>query len=491
VRQPRALSFAAIIPLVLCGGCPPIPEPPVCTEIDLSFLDGLTSGTEKWIDYAPNHYEPLVVEPTEAQIQANLEQLYQEGYRGIVTYTAAGTAGSIPRLARQVGFTVVGVGIWDIVGTQEIQTAISLKDDVDFYSVGNEGIYAARYTKEQLSSAIQTVRGGTCRAVTTSEPWTIWRDNADLIGMVDFVAANIYGWWDGAHDPQQAVDLLVQSYGELTPLVGNKTTVIRETGFPTAGHPDASIAKQRCYFQLLGETTVPFVYFEAYDQPWKHEFDGGNDVGPHWGIHDNEGNIKQNQAPVATGQSLSTAADTPVVVTIAATDPEGDDLTYSVVSGPSNGTLTGTAPNLTYTPGAGFSGQDAFTFRASDCELESNVATVTIAVEADATPSIEFTFVPAQGSFDNLHGITHNVDRLACKVVVYINVDGGWWVKPTFAAPLTPIQADGTWSCDITTGGHDEDATQIRAYVVSADYTPAGNSLPPEADTIASVSATR
>ena len=87
--------------------------------------------------------------------------------------------------------------------------------------------------------------------------------------------------------------------------------------------------------------------------------------------------------------------------------------------------------------------------------------------------------------------MTRNVDRVAYRVVVYINVDGGWWVKPSFAAPLTPIQADRSWSCDITTGGHDEDATEIRAYVVSADYAPPGNSLPAAADTIASASATR
>ena len=44
------------------------------------------------------------------------------------------------------------------------------------------------------------------------------------------------------------------------------------------------------------------------------------------------------------------------------TDVDGDDLTFTVTSGPSNGTYDGT----TYTPDANFNGNDSFTFTASD-----------------------------------------------------------------------------------------------------------------------------
>jgi len=57
-------------------------------------------------------------------------------------------------------------------------------------------------------------------------------------------------------------------------------------------------------------------------------------------------------------------------------------------------------------------------------------------------------------------------------VAVYINVSGGWWTKPYFAQPLTSIAPDGTWSCDITTGGNDSSATEIAAYLVPAGYNP-------------------
>lgn len=65
----------------------------------------------------------------------------------------------------------------------------------------------------------------------------------------------------------------------------------------------------------------------------------------------------------------------------ACTDPEGDALTYRIVSPPAKGSLTG-APDgsATYTPAPGASGTDSFTYAAHDGTSESNVATVTIAL---------------------------------------------------------------------------------------------------------------
>ena len=53
---------------------------------------------------------------------------------------------------------------------------------------------------------------------------------------------------------------------------------------------------------------------------------------------------------------------------------------FTVVSQPKNGALSGTAPNLTYSPKANYSGSDSFTFKTSDGEIDSNTATVTISV---------------------------------------------------------------------------------------------------------------
>ncbi len=87
-----------------------------------------------------------------------------------------------------------------------------------------------------------------------------------------------------------------------------------------------------------------------------------------------------NTAPTATPQSVSTAEDTPLAITLTGTDPESDPLTFAVVTQPGNGTLSGVAPNLTYTPNANYNGADSFTFTASDATLTSAAATVSITV---------------------------------------------------------------------------------------------------------------
>src|SRR4029077_11274271 len=87
-----------------------------------------------------------------------------------------------------------------------------------------------------------------------------------------------------------------------------------------------------------------------------------------------------NHAPVATAQSVTTLEDTAKAITLSATDLDNDPLTYSVVVAPAHGTLSGTAPNLTYTPAALYSGSDSFTFKANDGIVDSNIATVSITV---------------------------------------------------------------------------------------------------------------
>ncbi len=97
--------------------------------------------------------------------------------------------------------------------------------------------------------------------------------------------------------------------------------------------------------------------------------------------------------------------------------------------------------------------------------------------------TIEFTYVPPYGSFDNLQGRVGCAIPADYQVAVYIYVSG-WWTKPYWAQPLTPIRSDGTWTTDITTGGTDQLATRIAAFLVPNGYNPplmsGGQTLPTE-----------
>ncbi|TLN18080.1 tandem-95 repeat protein, partial [bacterium] len=88
-----------------------------------------------------------------------------------------------------------------------------------------------------------------------------------------------------------------------------------------------------------------------------------------------------NDAPVATAQSVTTAEDTAKAITLAGTDVDsGTTLTYAIVAQPAHGTLTGTAPSVTYTPAANYNGADSFTFKVNDGAADSTAATVSITV---------------------------------------------------------------------------------------------------------------
>ena len=96
-----------------------------------------------------------------------------------------------------------------------------------------------------------------------------------------------------------------------------------------------------------------------------------------------------NDAPVAVNNAYTTNEDTPLTMALANsvlvndTDIEGNPLTAVLDAGPANGTLTLNANGtFTYTPAANYNGSDTFTYHANDGTVNSNIATVTITINA-------------------------------------------------------------------------------------------------------------
>ena len=84
-----------------------------------------------------------------------------------------------------------------------------------------------------------------------------------------------------------------------------------------------------------------------------------------------------NQNPVLNTRGWITTINTPVAITITATDPDGDPLEFSFLRQPYTGTLSGTLPNLVYTPKPGHSGGDSFVVKVTDPHggfMSSNIA---------------------------------------------------------------------------------------------------------------------
>jgi hypothetical protein len=91
-----------------------------------------------------------------------------------------------------------------------------------------------------------------------------------------------------------------------------------------------------------------------------------------------------NRAPLALPASFNVAG--PVAITLTAYDPDGDPLTYKYSSSGAFGTLTGTAPNFTYTPPATGNGTFILGYNANDGSATSAPAYCFIAFNAPGNP---------------------------------------------------------------------------------------------------------
>lgn len=143
--------------------------------------------------------------------------------------------------------------------------------------------------------------------------------------------------------------------------------------------------------------------------------------------------IPSNDAPVADDQSLTTEINTPVSITLTGSDADGDTLSYDIDSVPANGSLSGTAPNLTYTPAVDYIGSDSFTFVVNDGTVDSAPATVTIEVTDVATAML----IHADSMIFSLSSAGRNWK--ANVLITVVDQDG---------EPVSGATVSGTWSAD-------------------------------------------
>ncbi|MDX2470680.1 MAG: D-alanyl-D-alanine carboxypeptidase [SAR324 cluster bacterium] len=87
-----------------------------------------------------------------------------------------------------------------------------------------------------------------------------------------------------------------------------------------------------------------------------------------------------NDSPKAISQKLLVSKNAKEAITLTAVDPDGDYLNYEIVQQPSNGTIAGAAPFVTYTPNLDFTGVDRFIFRSDDALSEGETATIELQV---------------------------------------------------------------------------------------------------------------
>ncbi|MBT6581263.1 MAG: tandem-95 repeat protein, partial [Bacteroidetes Order II. Incertae sedis bacterium] len=173
-----------------------------------------------------------------------------------------------------------------------------------------------------------------------------------------------------------------------------------------------------------------------------------------------------NDAPVAVAQSIAVAEDTPGAATLAGSDVDGDALTFSIASQPSNGTVSLVGTTATYTPGANYSGADSFTFVANDGTVDSDPATVTVTVSGvnDAPVATDLTGSGAEDTMISVVLIATDSEGDPVTYALVSDASNGSVVVTGAQAVYTP-EANYNGTDSFTYSASDQNATSAPATV--------------------------
>ncbi len=159
-----------------------------------------------------------------------------------------------------------------------------------------------------------------------------------------------------------------------------------------------------------------------------------------------------NRAPVAVDDTRTTPAGTPLQIAVLGndSDPDGDPLTVTASTQPANGSVSCTATACTYTPRAGFTGSDAFTYTVSDGKGGTATATVTVTV-TDAGANQPPVFSPVATNTAQVVPVGSTPSPLVATdpeagIVTYVVTGGA-------LPPGVTLNPDGTFSGTATVPG--------------------------------------
>lgn len=155
----------------------------------------------------------------------------------------------------------------------------------------------------------------------------------------------------------------------------------------------------------------------------------------------------KGQSPTISDLSTSTNYNTAVTFTLSASDPENDNLYYSIDKQPSNGTfgLGVNAPTFTYQPNQGFVGLDTLTVVVSDLMNSDTAQVIVNVLDTRSTVSIAFASVL---SIDENSGsyFQFTIQRVGGDMSSALGVQCEFYGTATFGADYSPASASGITS---------------------------------------------
>lgn len=272
--------------------------------LDRALLD--PSAKLDCISYAPyrtgqDPMTPGLVIDRE-QIKADMAQL--AGISNCIrTYSTGNGLDQLPKIAVGFGLKVL-LGIW--IGTsprentRQIETAINLvkqyPQTVSALVVGSEVLLRREMAAAALAGIIRSVKARVEVPVTYADVWEYWLRNRDVAASVDFITIHVLPYWEDVPIAAgSAVAHVDNVRREIASAFPGKEILIGEAGWPGVGRMRAGALPSRINqarfvsgILALGKAQdFRISVVEAYDQPWKRQFEGT--VGANWGLIDAPG----------------------------------------------------------------------------------------------------------------------------------------------------------------------------------------------------------
>jgi len=192
-----------------------------------------------------------------------------------------------------------------------------------------------------------------------------------------------FGLTDDNTEPPVVTNTAPTANAQNVAVVQNGTIAITLSGYDSDGDTLTYSVNTPAHGQLSGVaphlTYTPSTDYTGTDN-FTFSVSDGQELSSSVNIAINiEAQLPANTPPVASAQSVSVIKNSQKEIVLSATDSDGDNLSYNVQN-PTYGTLSGSAPDLVYTPIVGYSGSDNFSFSVNDGSVDSEVVTVSLNV---------------------------------------------------------------------------------------------------------------
>ena len=350
---------------------------------------------------------------TDAQIADQL-RIIRQSTGWIRTFGSSADLLHTGSIAHGMGLrTAIGAWLARDSAANELQIqnliATAKAGDADLLIVGSEVLLRSDLTEAQLIAFINRVRQAAPGVpVAYADTYVQWLAHPNVVNAVDVLLVNYYPYWEGI-SAGSAMGVINAWHRDVLAASKGRPVIVSEAGWPSAGGTTGDAVPS------LSNANAHFAEFVSWARATHTPYFYFEAFDEPWkakyeGSQGAHWGVWDEQGRLKSGMSATLAGAT-----------VADNWSSSELAG------------------------------------------------GPGTPSLELTSVPLYGHFDDLRGRVQHVNPYLYKVLVYIYVSG-WWIKPYANHPLTTIAKDGTWICDVTTGGIDETATRIDAFLVRSSF---------------------